>query len=142
MMQPDELTAEKNAAATLDQIREGGTQLVTVSLERLEEVKAALLEGRFDDAHDRAAELMGRLAPLSQAQQYLGTFSKSFVARAMDVTEGMVLRSWGKVTNVESETVPVAGDEPHLHIKIHVEGEDEPKTLNGEQEIIVLRAPE
>jgi hypothetical protein len=137
-----EQSAEKNAAATLDQIREGGTFLVSVAMERLEDVKLALQAGRFDDAHDRAAELMGRLAPLSQAQQYLGTFAQSYVARAVDVTEGMVLRSWGTVTNVERETVPVAGDDPHLHVKIHVEGEDEPKVVNGEQEIIVLRAPE
>jgi hypothetical protein len=135
-------TAEKTAAHALDQIREGGTQLVSVVLERLEDVRQAVAEGRFEDADVRARELIGRLTALSEAQRQLGTFGQSYVVRARDLQEGVVLMQWGVVTNVEREAVPVPGDDPHLHVHITCEGIEEPRTVHGDQEMIALRMPE
>lgn len=130
---------KKNAAHTLDQIRSGGTQLLTVARERLKEVEVALDEGRFQDAAERAQELMQRLAPLANAETFIGAFGESYVVRAEDVTEGVTLRQWGKVSNIEREDVPVPGSDPCVHITLHIEGDDEPKKVHGDQELVALR---
>lgn len=130
---------ERSAAHTLEQIREGGQQLLLVARERLREVEVALTEGRFCDAHDRAAELISRLQPLASAQNYMASFGASYVVRGEQVEEGMNLRQWGRVVTIERETHECVGTD-HVHVLVTLKFENGmEQAVDGDAELIALR---
>jgi hypothetical protein len=125
-------------ARTFDQIRDGAAQILVVARQRLADCELAITEGRFSDAHDRAQELLARLGPLASAETYLGGFDDSFIVRASDVEEGMLLKGWGRVTGKQIEHKGTPGAEC-VHVLLRFEdGED--RELHAEQEIVAHRA--
>lgn len=132
-------TPERSASLTLDQIREGGQHLVQVARERLMDVEAALGEGRFSEALERTQELIARLHPLAQAEGFISVFAGSYLVRAEQITEGMVLRHWGEVTGARIEDKPVAGDEPCRHVHLTFRDHDDVE-IHATQELVALRA--
>jgi hypothetical protein len=129
---------ERSPAATLDQIRAGGAQLVLNVRNRLQEVQEAVDGGRFNDAHNRCAELYSRLATLASAEQSLGGFEDAYAVRAKEVEPGMILRGWGTVLEAVPEVKNVPGDEPHLHVHLKFEDGDD-QEVHGDQELIAVR---
>ena len=132
---------ERSPATTIDQISDGARQLLLVARQRLADIDTAIQEGQFAEAFGRAQELIGKLQPLAQAETYVGCFASSFIVRANDVQEGMVLHSFGRVTNVNRREHPnPGGDAPCIHVTLTCEEADEPIEYQADTELLALRA--
>lgn len=131
---------ERTPAHTLDQISDGARQLLLMARERMRDVDAALDQGRFSDAYGRAQELIHKLQPLAQAESYVGAFASTFIVRAGEVHEGMILHTFGKVTSIDRHEHDSPGsDGPCVHIKLACESADEPVEFPAETELIAMR---
>lgn len=131
--------AHSSPAATLDLIREGGTTLVNVCYSRLNEVKRALEDGNFNDAHNRTNELAEKLRLLAFSQANLGAFAGTFLTRADDVEEGMKLSGWGMVIGKEREEAECSTPgRTHVHVTLKLEDGTE-HVMDGETELLGVR---
>lgn len=131
---------ERSPAHTLDQVADGARQLLLISRERLRDIETSLEEGRFSEAFARTQELMGKLQPLAQAETYIGGFASTFIVRAADVHEGMVLHTFGTVTSTERREHNNPGGEPCVHIKLACEHADDLLDFQADAELIALRS--
>jgi hypothetical protein len=138
-MMDEDMSVERSAARSLDQIRQGGQALMLVAKQRLKEIEQALEEGRFIDAMTRAQELVGKLHPLAEAENYLSVFADTFVLRADEVTEGMVLHNVGRVTEVSSRSHDIGEEMPCVHVQLSVEGRDKPVEFPPDRELVISR---
>lgn len=133
------------AADKLDLIRDGATQLVLAAQRRIQEASELLTEGRFSEAFQRLQEASGRVGPLASAEDHIATWGKSYLLRAHEVEEGMVLRHWGRVIAVEHDEQDCAGAErPHVAVKLKFEGhtdDAEPHVMPGDAEVLAVREP-
>lgn len=128
---------EASVAQTLDQIREGGQHMVVLARERLTHVEKAIETGSFGEALERAQELCQRLVPLAQAETYIGVFAAHYTVRAADLTEGMELKHWGKITSVQSDE-RIHDGEPCHHIVVSFEDRAD-IDLHAECEVVAVR---
>lgn len=131
--------AAPSANRTLDQIRDGGQALVIICQARLNDCNQAITEGRFYQALGHTQEIAQKLQVLAQAENALGALAESFIIRAEQIEEGMVLRGMGTVATVRREEVPVPGDDPCVHIHITFDGEHDDAEVNAATEVVVAR---
>jgi hypothetical protein len=137
----DNLT-ERNAATTLDGIRDGGQRLVFLALTALGEVRTALEEGRFDDADTRARELVSKTAALAAAEKSLGIFARTQLIRAAVLETGALVEGWGRASEVDvSQHECQSGDDPHTTVKVKFESGLE-RSFDGETELLVTYGSE
>jgi hypothetical protein len=129
------------AAGTLNDLPRGGLVLLHVALERVEDIRTALTEGRFTDADRHVQELHAKVSPLAQAQATLGDFAaRMTVMRARDIGTGAMLFGIGKVEGRETrECEDREGGESHLHVIFHIEGKEKPYEVSEVQELAVRR---
>jgi hypothetical protein len=127
---------EKSAAATLEDIRNGGARLVAMSTSRLRETITAIEEGRFMDAFRLGSEALAKLQPIADAQHYVGGWEKIDVIRAKDVEVGTVFYNGLKVAEKDVEQRDCAHDPPHVTIKLKFDNGSE-AALAGEEEVTV-----
>lgn len=131
------------ASETLERITEGARTLILSTLERLRDAETAVQEGRFREAYHRIQEAAGRVGPLAQAEDGIASVSASYIVRASDIEEGMVLSTWGKVVACERVDIPNPGGPQHTHIRLTVEEPPDPDDptieLHEAQEVAVLR---
>lgn len=139
----DDLTdalSAKSPATTLDQIREGGVALVALTRSRLAECERAVFEGRFFDAFNLCQEVIQKLGPLASAESALGALAESEIVRAEQVSEGMILRGMGTVSDVRREAKPIPGGEPCVHIHLtFAEADQDDAELHSDSEVVVVR---
>ena len=131
---------DQNAAAKLEQIREGGSYVLMLARERLTACLEALDQGRFDVADTRCREALHKVAQLAAAENNLGTMAgNTRVVRACDVTEGMNVMNWGTVANIERDEHEHAGaDEPHVVLTLHfAEANAEEVRVDADCELLV-----
>jgi hypothetical protein len=136
----DPTAPERSASLTLDQIREGGQSLVLLCQTRMADLSEAIREGRFHDAMGHLQEIGAKLTALAQAENALGSLAESFIIRAEQIEEGMILRGMGTVATVRREEKPVPGDEPCIHLHFTFEGEMPDLEIHAEHEIVVMRS--
>ena len=90
----------KDAAETLDRIRQGGSSLILVAHSRLGQAKTALDEGDFSKALEMVEQLHEKLATLSQAERALGRAADHHLVRCEDVRVGDVFEDGEIVTDI------------------------------------------
>lgn len=130
---------DTTAAQTLDLIREGGSRVVMLAFQRLEETRSALQEGRFDAALTRCQEAQGCIAQLASAQSSLGVYGRNIdLVRAIDIEEGANVCQVGIVKNkaIESDRSPGSFDKPTI-VTLEIEGSEEPMKYLGERQLLV-----
>lgn len=122
----------------LDKIPVGAGVLVHVALDRVDDVRRALEEGRFSDAEHHTNELIGKLRPLAHAEATLGSFAdRTSVVRAKDLREGMHVYGWGDVKDIALKHCESQAGEQHDHVLITIDGESEPREVSDLQELMV-----
>lgn len=135
------MSDERNAAVTLDEIRDGGAKVLTLMRQRLAEVAHALDEGRFADAYERSAELYGGIGPLANAEANLAAQTRSSIVRAEDVEIGMHIGK-GKVTDKEITRHQCLGhSDDHVIVVLTWEG-GEAHSYNGSDQVVVRHGEE
>lgn len=122
----------------LDKFPVGAGVLVHVALDRIDDVRKALEEGRFSDAEHHTQELLGKLRPLTHAEAALGSFAdRTTVVRAKELRVGMHVYGWGDVKDIDRKHCEVQAGEQHEHILITIDGEDDPREVADIQELMV-----
>lgn len=133
------MSDEKNPAATLDRIRDGGINLVLVTRARIRELQEALDEGRFSDALERLGEAHTALSRLAGAEDTLGKLARSTIVRARDLVEGMLVGP-GPLSEVEveeTECTSCAGN--HCRVTLRWDNGAE-REHDGSDEVLVFRS--
>jgi hypothetical protein len=128
----------KSASHTLEAIRLGGQSLVALAMVRLNEAETALADGRFTDADRILREALHKVHALSEAQGSIGIFGDTTrIVRAGDLEPGTHILDWGTVESLEfrDEEHPIVG--ACRHVVIHLEGEELPRELNVQTELLV-----
>lgn len=122
----------------LDKLPNGAAVLLHIALDRVDEIKRALEEGRFTDAAHHLEELRGKVTPLAHAEATLGSFAeRTSVVRAKKIRVGMHVYGWGDVVAVDSKHCEHQAGESHEHVLITIDGEDEPREVADIQELMV-----
>lgn len=122
----------------IDKLPRGAAVLLSIALQRVDDVKKALEEGRFTDADHHIMELRGKVGPLAQAEATLGSFAeRTSIIRARDLREGMHVFGWGDVSGVSERHCEQQAGESHMHVVIQIEGEEEPREVADIQELMV-----
>lgn len=130
---------DETAAATLDAIRDGGTQLVLAGRDRLRDISVALDRGHFQKALGLGHELIARLHPLAEAEGAMATFQQAYVTRAADINVGAIVQSVGIVERVDVDTHQLAGtNDKRTRVTLHFEGDVPPGVFDGNQELLVV----
>lgn len=135
----DHAMPERSASLTLDQIREGGQALVTLTQARLADCATAIGEGRFYDALGHINQAAAKLNALAQAESALGGLAEAFIVCAENVEAGMVIRGHGRVTEARRDDVEVAGSDPCVHMYFSIEGEEAELEIHGGSEVVIVR---
>lgn len=132
-----ELSDELSPAATLAKVSSGGAVLVALAQQRLSDALAAVREGRFTDANRLIQEAASKIGPLATVEYSIATFAGTTrIARAVEVTEGMMVMGMGRVVKTDHFTVQhTSGDDCH-HVKLHFEDGEEYES-NGQREMLV-----
>lgn len=127
---------DASAAEALDRIRDGGSYVVGLVIERLNDAIDLTKKGDFNGAVIRASEAHARLTSLNTAQKHLGDFDRDQkIIRAMDVETGMVLYQWGRVEDVNYEEEAAGLDDVLVHILLDT---GEQKKVFGQAELVVV----
>lgn len=126
----------KDAAAALDAIRQGGSQLVLNAHQRLNEVRERLDRGEFGSAHDAILQLEDRLSHLAQAETSLGVLANATLIRLSELEVGMKTNKGILVTNIEPCPCPVPDCDKRIVTfqdghQMHVQGGWEVVIENG-----------
>lgn len=134
--------SDTTAAQTLDVIREGGTRLVMLAVQRLEESQSALAAGHFDKALVRCQEAQGAISQLANAQSSLGVYGRDiYMVRASEVEEGMNICQLGVVTERSVESAPIADSFEQAEIvTLRIADAEEPIQFQGEKQLLVWQA--
>jgi len=128
---------------TGDLVKEGVTRIAVSALGRLEEAITAVRQGKFDDAHTRTSEAMGKLVLLATVERQIGTMGMSFPIRASEVHGGMDMGgSWGVVESVDmkhsdGESCDDCGEAHDAVVVIKLEDGRE-KVMHPEQEVLIF----
>lgn len=130
---------EMTAAETLDLIREGGTRVLMLAVQRLEECQSALSGGHFDRALTRCQEAQGCILQLAQAQNSLGMYGRNvYLVRAAELEEGMNLCQMGVVTEKSIESAPLANSFHQAQIvTVKLDGTEEAVQFEGDKQLLV-----
>lgn len=99
-MASDPLAKVDSATMALDGIRIGGGHVLLLAHQRLNEIRDALTQGRFDQAAEAATVLVGKIGQLAQAQVTLGLLADNNLVRVGDLRVGMVVPGVGPITEV------------------------------------------
>lgn len=127
---------DASAAEALDRIRDGGSYVVGLVIERLNDAIDLTKKGDFGGAVIRASEAHARLTSLNTAQKHLGDFDRDQkIIRAMDVETGMVLYQWGRVEAINYEEEAAGLDDVLVHIMLDT---GEQKKVFGQAELVVV----
>lgn len=127
---------ENTAAHSLDRMREGGTYVVALAVQRLDETKQALLDGDFPLAARRGQEALARTRGLSQAFLSLGEWDAQRIIRGFEVEEGMSIWGWGKVEEIEDSSPDPHEDGDEIIVARLDTGEQ--KRFYGQQEVVLV----
>jgi hypothetical protein len=134
----------KSVFDTLDKIREGGSALVAVTLQRIEETTRHLTEGDFAGAYRRLEEARIYLSHLANAQNAIAIHGEGVsIVRASDIQPGMQLLQVGEVQEVSESQCqacshPAHGQRGHVTVELRFTDEDfEPWRLPAEQEVFI-----
>lgn len=139
MNHPDINEAARTGFTTLDDIHAGGAVLIAVAMERLEQVRDALLGGRFNEADERAREMLAKIAPLAEAERLIGVLKGAKIMRLADIQPDMHVVGRGVVIEREDGLGSChSGDHPnHPWVKLTFEDTTH-LTLLPEVELAVL----
>lgn len=121
------------AADALDQIRTGGSHLLLIANQRVNEVRTALEKGQFGEAMEACNALLQKLAQLSQAQTAMGLLAQNTLMRVGELRNGMVLPGIGPISDVGG--CPNCGRDTCPHTSFTVEGQT--MVLDRDLEVVV-----
>lgn len=130
------MSDDRNAATTLDEIRQGAVKALSLMRQRIAEVTEALDEGRFTDACERCAELYGGMGPLAAAEASFATLTRSSIIRAEDVEVGMHVGK-GKVTDKDVTRHQCLGHKGEHTIIVLTWENGEAHSYNGSDQVVV-----
>jgi len=123
-----------SAARTLDAIRSGGQQLIMLTNRRMDDARKALQQGDFSSVVSFLQGAVSSVAPLANAQSFIGIACEGRIVRARDLEPGMDLVRIGTVTGVEVRECQAADCDGHVKVTV---GEHEPLDLTGDVELWV-----